>query len=637
MNKFFLVLLVCCSTNFAIAQKKSNPTPDDIKIAKEYQEIFEDEKIIILDKSYYVTFEKNSRQGTVKVIVEEETEYLNISPSARLQHGAFYDAESEITEFTVKNRNGKNIYTTVQDEYLSSADLFHTDYRVKFVNLNLPLLGYKSRVKTKLIYNDIKYFTSTYFADSYRIINGKMSIDIPSWLSYDIKEFNLDASSITKKETPSDQGSIVTYLFRDIEPRSEEVNVPGPSFIYPHIIFVAKSFTDGTTVKNLFNSVGDLYGWYSSLVNKVEVDDSPFKPLVEELISEASSDEEKMSAIYYWVQDNIRYVAFEDGIAGFKPDSPQNVFEKRYGDCKGMAFLTKSMLEVAGFDARLVWIGTDRLAYNYTTPSLSVDNHMICAVKSGTDYIFLDATEKFGKLGDRASRIQTKEAMIENGDTFQIVKVPSNNTIENYDHIQYDLEIKDETLFGSVKRAFEGESRVSFQNSYYSLGSGDKDKILEKFLASGNSNYRVESISAFNAASRDKTILLNYDISIQKAVSSFDGTLYIDLDPLKRAQDYMVGERKVDLKLPMLEKEIASISLKLPDGYRIDTIPESYTVNNSLVNISYAYQKKDGTIFLEKTIIPKSRTIKVKDFELWDESFEGLKKASSEQLTLTRI
>ena len=48
---------------------------------------------------------------------------------------------------------------------------------------------------------------------------------------------------------------------------------------------------------------------------------------VKELTATAKTDEEKIKNIYYWVQDNIRYIAFEDGIAGFKPDDSQNVFQ----------------------------------------------------------------------------------------------------------------------------------------------------------------------------------------------------------------------------------------------------------------------------------------------------------------------
>ena len=38
------------------------------------------------------------------------------------------------------------------------------------------------------------------------------------------------------------------------------------------------------------------------------------------------------------------------------------------------------MLKAIGLDGRLCWLGTNHIAYDYSTPSLGVDNHMICLV-----------------------------------------------------------------------------------------------------------------------------------------------------------------------------------------------------------------------------------------------------------------
>ena len=195
-------------------------------------------------------------------------------------------------------------------------------------------------------------------------------------------------------------------------------------------------------------------------------DPSVFTAKVKELTATAKTDEEKIKNIYYWVQDNIRYIAFEDGIAGFKPDDSQNVFQKRYGDCKGMANLTKQMLKAAGFDARLCWIGTNHIAYDYTTPSLSVDNHMICALfKNGKRY-FLDGTEKYNSLGEYAERIQGKEVLIEDGTAFIIDKIPVQTAVGNTEKSNINYTLENETLKGSVTMEFLGESRASFLYNY---------------------------------------------------------------------------------------------------------------------------------------------------------------------------
>lgn len=137
------------------------------------------------------------------------------------------------------------------------------------------------------------------------------------------------------------------------------------------------------------------------------------KAKADEITQGKSTAIEKVKAIYYWVQDNVRYIAFEDGLAGFKPEKAQEVLRRKYGDCKGMANLTKELLKASGFDSRLCWIGTHHIAYDYSTPSLAVDNHMICAVVLNGRRYFLDATEKYIPLNEYAERIQARQVLIE--------------------------------------------------------------------------------------------------------------------------------------------------------------------------------------------------------------------------------
>src|SRR4029077_16419837 len=133
---------------------------------------------------------------------------------------------------------------------------------------------------------------------------------------------------------------------------------------------------------------------------------------------------------------------FEDGIMGFKPDAAQNVLKNKYGDCKGKANLLKEMLKLAGFDARLTWIGTSDLPYDYSLPSLAVDNHMICTVILNGKKYLLDGTENFIAINDYAQRIQGKQVLIEDGKNFIIDRVPDfsaeRNKVKKVTTITYD-------------------------------------------------------------------------------------------------------------------------------------------------------------------------------------------------------
>ncbi len=139
---------------------------------------------------------------------------------------------------------------------------------------------------------------------------------------------------------------------------------------------------------------------------------SSLKQQVTSLTNGKKSDEEKIKAIYYWVQDNIRYIAYEDGFSGYVPAKAQDVFAEKYGDCKGMANLLTENAEDRRLWCTLTWIGTRHIPYDHSVPVMCVDNHAITTLYfKGKEY-FLDGTEKYAPFGEDAFRIQGKSALI---------------------------------------------------------------------------------------------------------------------------------------------------------------------------------------------------------------------------------
>ncbi|NJM80545.1 MAG: DUF3857 domain-containing protein [Flavobacterium sp.] len=253
---------------------------------------------------------------------------MNINHRADIQKYEFYDSQSSINTFSLKYKNNKEANFYPKDEFYKSNDLFYNDARVKYFSIDFPIQGYTYLYDLEKKIKDIKYFTSIYFNDEFPVIEKEIIITIPTWLNLEIKEFNFNGFDITKKETKNTEATIYTYSIKNIPPMAKEKLAPGPSYIYPHILFVAKSFTNKTETTTLFNETADLYKWYKSLVNEMKDDPTALASKVTELTKTAKTDEAKIKNIYYWVQDNIRYIAFEDGIAGFKPDDSQNVFNK---------------------------------------------------------------------------------------------------------------------------------------------------------------------------------------------------------------------------------------------------------------------------------------------------------------------
>jgi transglutaminase-like putative cysteine protease len=197
---------------------------------------------------------------------------------------------------------------------------------------------------------DPRYFTTIYFPGSYDISRHEVQLIVPRWMKIEIKEMNFAGYNIRKtvEYNSKRDEDVYTYTASDLAGRASEKMAPGPSYVYPHLLILCKYADLKSGRINYFNTTADLYAWYRSLVLQIGNDEAILKAKATEITKGLNSDTAKINAIFYWVQDNIRYIAFEDGIAGFKPQKAQQVLQYKYGDCKGMANLTSGLLKSLG-------------------------------------------------------------------------------------------------------------------------------------------------------------------------------------------------------------------------------------------------------------------------------------------------
>ncbi|MEC3906105.1 transglutaminase-like domain-containing protein [Tamlana sp. 2201CG12-4] len=635
-NKVYLPFLFIIT--FSFGQKKIDPTSEDVLKAKTLKTQYPDADVVLLESKDYVSFQIDKKNNKVLVNHKKDETLMNVAQRSEIQKHLFYDGQSEIKEFKISFRNKKQAYFHIKDEFYTSNDLFHNDTRVKYTHIGFPVLGYKYHFESLKHFKDIKYFTTIYFTEEYPSLEREITFVVPKWLKVTFKEMNFEGFDITKSEVfdKKQNTTIVTFKAMRLQAFFDEKESPGPSHIYPHILVRAQSFTQDDKTHMLFNETKDLYNWYKSLVDNIDNDPSTLKEKVAKLTANKKTDEDKIKSIYYWVQDNIRYIAFEDGIAGFKPDAVQNVFNKRYGDCKGMANLTKQMLIEAGFDARLTWIGTKRIAYDYSTPSLSVDNHMICTVFKDGNKIFLDGTEKYNAFGEYAERIQGKQVMIENGNSYFIETVPKLTHNSNKETFIFNAKINGDLIEGHVSRTYIGESRASFLNYYNNLKNDEKNEALKYYLNNDNRNLLVTSINTSDLEKRDNMLSIDYSLTQKNAVSSFGKEIYIDLDYHKSFGKFMFEERNTNYIFSYKRHLKSEVNLEIPEGYTIGTLPKGIDVDTKNYRVLITLKADGRVINYTKLFILKNAILETSDFEAWNKMIKSLQSIYQEQIILTK-
>ena len=386
---------------------------------------------------------------------------------------------------------------------------------------------------------------------------------------------------------------------------------------------------------HLLTSVNDLYNWYSGLIRQLKPKPEVLQPVVAQVTKDKKTDEEKIKAIYYWVQDNIRYIAFEDGVAAFKPDEAQHVFEKKYGDCKGMANLTREMLRLAGYDARLTWIGTRRILYEQDVPSIAIYNHMICTVILNGKKYFLDPTEKYMPFGENALRIQNRPVMIEDGNRFILDRVTSSDLNRDGDIRNIDLALNGEALEGKYSITLKGEAKKNFLYTYHYTRSEKRKEFMEGFVTNGNDKIKMADMQLSDPAERGGALDVVSNTVFKSAVSSFNKEHYIDIDPFKTFKDWEIKDtRQGDVDFGEKVNTKLSVTLTLPKGYSVSHLPENINISNPGFSFSINYKHAgDKVIYTREIRIPEG-LIPRKSFGNWNDAINQLKKAYENQIVL---
>jgi hypothetical protein len=447
-----------------------------------------------------------------------------------------------------------------------------------------------------------RFLSPFYLGDLYPIVNNKVTIITDKNIDIIFKEFNTENLDISFKKEEKKNIIIYSWEVKNIDKYKYEENAPTFKKVLPHIVPIITSYKSNNISTNLANKVSDLYQWYYSLVkdiNKEPADENLVK-LVKELTADKPTELEKVKSIYYWTQQNIKYIAFEYALGGFIPREANDVFQKKYGDCKDNSSILYKMLDIAGIKGDLTWIGTRSIPYNYSeVPTPIVDNHMILSYTDNEDTYFLDATGRYISIDYPTSFIQGKEALIsKDGSNYIIKKVPIVPAIKNAVIDTTNVSLMDENLVGKSKVEISGYNKVTCFNYLENENTTDKIKAFYNArLQKGNNKFLIDSFTETNKFNYEKNLIVDYNFNISNYAKKLGDEIYINLNLVKDLSTYKTKEdRKNEVEFEYTGYFNYTTILTIPTGYIIEYLPENITLSNDYLSSNITYQIKENTL-----------------------------------------
>jgi len=521
-----------------------------------------------------------------------------------LSYSTFYTLDDiEASSFVLKDNKYEELKVSDFNEKDELDGSFHDD--VKSVNFIFPSLGEgsKTRLKYSQTIKNPRFLSAFYFKGFQPIENNKLTIVADKNVNLRFQEFNMDGVAVEFTEKKGRKQNTYSWQIKNADEVTYESRAPDYKNILPHIIPIIVSYEqDGQTV-SLLDDVSDLYKWYFSLVENLNGEPAPKElvQLVDELTAGKENEFEKVRAIYYWAQENVKYIAFEYALGGFVPREANEVFHKKYGDCKDNSSLLLKMLDIAGIKGNLTWIGTRSIPYSYDdVPTPSVDNHMILHYEYEGKSYFLDATGRFNPLELPTSFIQGKEALVAMGrDSFMIKKVPIIDPSKNGYKDKAVLELHGNDIKGKATSELSGYGKIDF---FYSMEKNESEteriELYNKVFRKGDNSFLIGKYEETNMYSYDDNLVVDYDFTIPNYAKTLGDEIYVNMNLNKDVIANIKTDE--DRKAPYEHKYLDTVAyeylLQIPEGYAVDYLPEGIEVSSPYFDCVITYSQTGNQI-----------------------------------------
>jgi transglutaminase-like putative cysteine protease len=541
-----------------------------------------------------------------------------------------------------KNRYKEMTVTSFKKNSDRDRGIFFDDSY--YYSFNFPAVA--SRNRTQLQYREIlkdSRFLSGYMFSSY-LPQGKSTFTIKT--SKDVELFTQVLNDPQKQVRfkRSEKGGTVTYEWtaENIPGIKSEDGSPSMRYFSPHVVCYVKSYQIRKGKVNVISDLGDLYRWYYQFVEKLNKESSPeLMAVVDKLKATSASELELVRNVFYWVQSNIQYIAFEQGMRGLIPNHGSYVCEKRYGDCKDMANLIVNMLQLAGVKAYHTWIGTRDLPYKYTElPTPLVDNHMIATYIDGKgQYYFLDATSDHTFFGLPSSMIQGKEALIGlSPDRYEVKQVPVIPKEKNIMTDSMVIRLENNQITGTGSSLLAGYPKVFGGYELDRAEQEDVKRYVTKLIGKGSNKFYLDQYKIADLEDRDKPTRINYAFRLADYFQKIGEEIYVNLNLNKDFYNTYINTatRKAPKESDYRYVKYEYIEMAIPEGYTVEYMPPNAKHAGALTGYEMTYTVAANKITFSKMFYLDYLLMQPSEFDAWNESVKKVSEAYRESIILKK-
>lgn len=427
--------------------------------------------------------------------------------------------------------------------------------------------------------SNAQLFSLSWFVQGhgFPVMESTFELTVPENWTLNTHLINYDSFDPLQPETNK-----YIWQFKNVGPTSYEEDSPPALYTTPQLwIFYTPPFA----TNKAFNSWDNFSTWYYSLWEQ--------KTVVTENIAAVAAKEQTVQSILEYVQKNIKYVFIAiDFQTRYVPNSAEDIFYYKYGDCKDKSCLAVTMLKSIGVKSFPILCAPKetRKVYQHI-PDPSQFNHCIIGVltdknsnPSNTIYIdglgyvqIFDPTHPFLPFGELPWSLQDTFGMVVTKENGHLFKFPSRDATENgvVRHTKVEIDSLG-NLDGWLSFKFLGEDAANWRSIFNDLEKNEYKKSFRSYFKKSLSTFEIEDLNIIGHDINSDSLLLECKFAAKNFAKIAGSLLFFQ--PFIFSKSEMPEYDQKVRHFPFWfshspHQQVDQIEIKLPRGYTIENIP----------------------------------------------------------------
>lgn len=344
----------------------------------------------------------------------------------------------------------------------------------------------------------------------------------------------------------------------------------------------------------------------------------------------------KIEALYRHLGRTTRYVSIQLGIGGWQPMDAATVHANKYGDCKALSNYLHAMLAECGIGSFYTIIHTKRprIPRDFATPAVA--NHAILGVPCERDTLWLECTNTDVPFGYVHQSIAGHDAVICHDGTAEVVTLPAYADSLNTECQRIDVRLDEE---GNARLTLESVSRArqyEWKRPILDLGHDKQRDFVRRAVELPLA--QVDSLHCKEVLDRPLPELhLRASISARNYANKSGTRLFVPVAPLRSSPGRFAAVRTHDLRIDKGYLDVDSLTLHLPDGYAVETLPNSIVAENRFGKVCFETAYDDRDLLIRIRLLRRSGHYPQSDYAAFRELMQAVDRIYSAKIVLRKV